>query len=623
MDYLNSNLKLLSEKYGHIYHLLQSQVDMRLEKRLVMDNGLGNVVLFPGTSEEYYLYEKEDTLLNFASWIQSLEPQLLQHDHVLLFGLGLGYHLRLLLEHYPNKWIYVYEPNINMFKTSLKSENFIGLLDHPNVKALAVGSSLEQKRQLIYPICSLAQGSCAFTGIPSYTKHQAREIQYFKDDIPSLVEEYRVNQNTLIQFKDVWMRNRLNHLATNLITPSLSKMKGLFSGFSAVIVGSGPSLQLDIDSIAKLKDKCLIIAAGSSVQALLHQGISPHIVVTVDGGDVMENIFLTPESLSIPMIYTPTTNYKVTDKVDALKVHAFTDTDPITNYFMVEEDDTPVFRSLASVTGVAIQAAIYLGCELIIFAGQDFSFPQEKHYSEGVEHIESQHTQATVASASLLVENVSEGWNRTTLPYKVLQKKVEEVISWYPNTRFINTSKIGAKIVGTEWATVEQLDMILVPSLKTSSEFILNKLNNVSFPNNSLRTKQVTARISNMSEDLRSISKGLKDIKNQLRKLPELSRRNPIRCSNSMATIEEMWSSIVNGKSFNTLIEPLIPAELQFFDNHLSLIVEEQNMIQKSKYFEMYLGKLVEEIIAAIQKLEILLIDAIHRLNRVLTAAEV
>ncbi|MDN4066443.1 DUF115 domain-containing protein [Paenibacillus vini] len=620
MDYLNSNLKLISEKYSHVYNLLQSQVDMELEKKLVMDNGLGNVVFFPGTSEEFYLYEREDTLFEFASWIQSLEPQFLQHDHVLLFGLGLGYHLRLLLEHYPNKWVYVYEPNINMFITSLKSENFFGLLDHPNVKALAVGSSLEQKRQLIYPICSLAQGSCAFTGIPSYTNQLAREIQCFKDEIPSLVEEYKVNQNTLIQFKDVWMRNRLNHLVTNLITPSLSKMKGVFSGLSAVIVGSGPSLQLDIDSIAKLKDRCFIIAAGSSVQALLHKGVSPHVVVTVDGGDVMENIFLTPESLNIPMIYTPTTNYNVTDKVNALKVHAFTDTDPITNYFMGEEDDTPVFRSLASVTGVSIQAAIYLGCELIIFAGQDFSFPQEKHYSEGVNHIESQHAQATVASASLFVENVNEGWNRTTLPYKVLQKKVEEVISWYPGVRFINTSKIGAKIVGTEWVTIEQLDQILDPSLKSSSESIQNELINVDFSINSLRTKQIVTRLSNISDEFQSVSQGLRDIKNQLRKLPELSRRNPIRCSNSMATIEEMWSSIVNSKSFNILIEPLIPAELQFFDNHLSLIVEEQNIIQKSKYFEMYLGKLVEEIIAAIQKLEALLIDAIHRVNKVLTA---
>lgn len=618
MDYTKSNLNILKNRYSHIYKLLQMQTDMIPECRVMMENGLGNIVFFHGTDNEYYLYDKENALQEFAIWIQSLAGEIEGQDHILLYGLGLGYHLKLLLEHYPNKWIYVYEPNINLFISALISEDLNTLLSHPNVKALAIGSSKEQKRQLIYPICTLAQGSCAFIEIPSYKDKDSIGIQRLLEEIPLIATEYKVQQNTLIHFKDIWMRNRLNHLATNLISTPLQVIKGAFSGYPAIIVGSGPSLQEDLENISRMKDYCLIIAAGSSLQALLHHGITPHLVVVVDGGPIVENIFRTPESLQIPMLYTPTTNFNITDRAQTLQLYAFDDTDLISPYYISPDGDIPVFRSLASVSGTAVQAAIYMGCEEIILVGQDFSFPEEKHYAKGIAHIKEQHVQAVVNGADVLVENVSGGMNRTNLPYKVLQNSMEEVISWYPDVKFMNASKIGAKITGTEWVPMEQLEQQIglkkLPSIYFQKIVETNK--SKSIPNH-IQIEQVKERLKDVTDEMDVILQKLRDVRRQISKLAELSRKNPVKCSNIMVSIESTWSSITESGLFSILFEPLLPAELQFFDNHLSLIVEERNIIQKAKYFDNYLGKIVQELIDVYPKLNAIYKEAIERIEKV------
>jgi hypothetical protein len=68
-------------------------------------------------------------------------------------------------------------------------------------------------------------------------------------------------------------------------------------------------------------------------------------------------------------------------------MHAFFDIDHLTHYLMKLTETDPIFASSATVTGTAIQAAVHLGCKEIIFIGQDFSYPNNQYYTEGVAHV--------------------------------------------------------------------------------------------------------------------------------------------------------------------------------------------------------------------------------------------
>ncbi|MBM6997266.1 motility associated factor glycosyltransferase family protein [Paenibacillus sp. DXFW5] len=617
MNYLELNLMKINKKYPHICMELQKHnYDPEVYHFSRMESGLGNVEYTLPSSSPQLLFENNDAQLELALWVQSLSDALSNHDHILLYGLGLGYHLRLLLDMYPNKWIYVYEPDMDLFITALINEDLRDILDHPNVKSMAVGISMGQRRQLIFPICQLAQGTCSVVRLPFHYKTRMGEIQGFQQVFDEIVTEYKINQNTLIRFKDIWMINRFNHFVTNLSSLSLFQLKGMFQNTPALIVGSGPSLELDINWIRELKDYCLIIAAGSSVQALLQHGITPHLVVVIDGGPVVENIFLVPGSEKVPLLYTPSANYKATDRVNAVMFHAYDDTDPVTRYFFETDKEEPILRSLASVSGTAVQAAVYMGCSDIIFAGQDFSFPSDKHYSNGVAHVHEVHQSRAISQANIWVENVSGSSNRTTLPYKILLNKMEEVLSWFPEVNFINTSKLGAKIEGTNWVPIEEIIDRLKNTNDPDPDRFEKALVNKPRRYNPTQIEDIVNKIKRIAVEIERISEKTRKILRLLRKLEELSRTNPRKCENTMVVVEEIWSSIVDGEIFKTLYEPLLPEELQFFDNHLSRIISEENIHDKSKYFVMYLGKIVREIIGIQPKLEDLYRISIERIKR-------
>ncbi len=69
-------------------------------------------------------------------------------------------------------------------------------------------------------------------------------------------------------------------------------MKGAAENIPAVVVGSGPSLGMEIEALRRLKNHVCIIAAGSSIQALLKHGIEPDLIVAMDPSDKNYEVFL-------------------------------------------------------------------------------------------------------------------------------------------------------------------------------------------------------------------------------------------------------------------------------------------------------------------------------------------
>jgi len=617
MSVLDSNMKLLEQRFPHIHQTIcHSPPNPTLYRTFMSNDGLGNVGVLTSEGTEEYIYDPSQTALDVAKWLQSISETVNQHDHLLLYGLGVGHHLQLLLTYFPNKWIYVYEPNPELFRTVIESEDLTSLFGHPNVKALAVGPSTEAKRQLIYPICTHAQGHCAFLYIPYYARTVSKEIEAFYQEIPSIISEFKMNQNTLERFKNDWLENRLYHISTNLVSQSLLALKGKYAGVPAIVTGSGPTLQEDIEWIRMMRQHCLIIAAGTSIQALVHSGIEPHFVVLVDGGELVEKAFQNPATRSVPMLYSPTTNYRVTDKVTSQLFHYFDHTDEVSRYYMSLTEDDPVFRSSASVTGMAIQAAVYMGCREIIFAGQDFSFPGGIYYAPGViHHGESENRYTVEHTANLSVDNVLGTQNRTIASYRLLLRNTEEIIEQFPNVRFVNTSSAGARIRGTEWIRMEQVSLDLDRGVRIAE--LLEAKRDLGAAYNSERSEAIKAKVNQLINDIISYRQELNDIKSLLSKLGEWSRTKPSKCASTLETVENKWSSIVNRDSFRALFESLLPLELHYFDSHLSLIVAEQTLVGKSRLFETYIGKIVDEMLGVIPSLLKIAEGTVQRVGKI------
>ena len=88
------------------------------------------------------------------------------------------------------------------------------------------------------------------------------------------------------------LREHLHHhqLLKNVL-PNLLKLadsfdagglRGKFKDVPVIICGAGPSLQMAIESMKKLKGKALILAGGSALAALSHAGVRPDLGIAID-----------------------------------------------------------------------------------------------------------------------------------------------------------------------------------------------------------------------------------------------------------------------------------------------------------------------------------------------------
>ena len=126
------------------------------------------------------------------------------------------------------------------------------------------------------------QRSWSCLASPAYSRY--REATFL-----ALAQELTVGQNEVSQTLSEYMDFRSSPLRnfgrnTYLWQQSVNaaSLFNKFRGCPAVIVAAGPSLEKEIEHLKGLDSRALILAGGSSVNALLQAGIMPHMAASVD-----------------------------------------------------------------------------------------------------------------------------------------------------------------------------------------------------------------------------------------------------------------------------------------------------------------------------------------------------
>jgi len=111
-------------------------------------------------------------------------------------------------------------------------------------------------------------------------------MNFYKDAYVSLlsktvkyIKKIDAEKRTVSAFGVRWVRNFFKNIG-NINHVLLYKETNI----PVIITGSGPSLETALLDIKKVQDNCLVIAASSSVMALVNSGIKPDLVIATDGG---------------------------------------------------------------------------------------------------------------------------------------------------------------------------------------------------------------------------------------------------------------------------------------------------------------------------------------------------
>lgn len=159
---------------------------------------------------------------------------------------------------------------------------------------------------------------------------------------------------------------------------------GAFAGVPAIVIGAGPSLDRNLDALATVGDRALIIAADTALRPLLAAGISPHLVVAADPSD--HNARHLQDLPPCDATWLVAEGSVGSQAFEAFAGRTFV-------FRLGGHEPWPWLESLGlaraplrawgSVVTSAFDLAIRAGCDPIVFAGLDLAFTGQQPYCRG------------------------------------------------------------------------------------------------------------------------------------------------------------------------------------------------------------------------------------------------
>lgn len=609
------NLSYLKNRFPRVYRrIMKISQSKNVYQVAYAKDGNPNLIYLSNNSDPVYLYSKYSPIHEAERWAEAQVESVHRNKELIMYGLGFGYHINALFNFYSDIEVYLYEPDEDIFILALHLIDFKNIFENEKIKALVVGDDKQGINRIVNKFFHHDSHEIAAVEMKIYTRINKQGKERFLDRIKSAMHGVVTDNSTLRIATPQWTRNCLFNLPKILSTPSFNGMRGAFQGLSVVIVGAGPSLELDIEHLKVLKEHAIIIAAGSTVQTLQHYGLKPHLVVSMDGYEANYLAFKDVDTDSIPFLFYPMIEYRILENRQSDFMHGFFLDDFLTYYLMGLQSSDPIFSSTYSVTGAAIQAAIYMGCKEIIFSGQDMSFSRDKFYATGATHISENAIEAQINEASEWVENVQGSKNRTNMKMKLTLEDLEDVLDDYPQIKFTNTTRMGANIKYTRFEliedTISRLRCNTVPG-----DIVQNEMSVRLKKYDKHRISEIMQRLQLLPAQMTEISNSLDEIQKSLNLLPKLKLNNQQQCVKEMGKIEDLWGFIVQNKAFNSIYMRSLSAQIFEFDRNRPKLEKERNVLRKAELFNEILGKLVGEMREQNNSLINQLAEAMDRLN--------
>lgn len=578
--YAADNLLFLRKHYPEIYKIVRNQFYNQERYRIVQSrNEQANLVITDESGTESYLYSRYNPEREAEKWLETVYDDISDADNILLYGLGFGYHLEAMLHRYPEKKLFVYEPNLDILYAAIECCDLRPLLGNKQIKVFAVGEDFIVQSQMLELTLGMINGSLIPLILPAYEKIQPSSVKAFRENLNKSATLVRANLHTATKFQADWAENTILNTAHNLESYFFGPMKGAAENIPAVVVGSGPSLGMEIETLRKLKNHVCIIAAGSSIQALLQHGIEPDLLVSMDPSDKNHDIFKNINIREIPFLYTQTIRYKILEQDLPYLMHGYFSNDQISKYLMNFGDDDVTFLSTATVTGTAIQAAIYMNCSEIVFIGQDFSYPNDQIYTTGVDHFKPEELKGQLQGSDRYVENVNGQQNRTSLNMQVLKESVETVIQSFNYSEYYNASKVGAAIKHTKLKTLEQLYEER-KSIRLNDEWFKERMRERLRKYPDSKVTEVHDRIRKTASDIPILSTKVEEILLHVAESSSLLEK-PHMLDGWFTSFDKQWNSLTEHKVFKNIFTFLLQREINYIMRQWPEVKEESNAINR------------------------------------------
>lgn len=381
-----------------------------------------------------YIHSKYDPLKESKQFIQQNINIITNKSNILLYGIGLGYHVNEIIDNMNTQSVlYVFELNDELIKYAKEVNPRI--FKHNNVKI--IDSKLENFYNYFSEILDL-------TGDVIVHKGSLESVKDTNENFYNLIFDYcevkkSMNDENLNKLLDDNFNENMSH-NYHTIDEFITK---LINNKVYIVTAAGPSLDIELELVKKYREEFKIISVGSSLRALMNNGIKPDAVVILDGKEVVKMQLVGYENEDIPLCFSSSASRWAVNAYNGPKF-----------IFNTGKEDETSIKTRGTVAVSAIDIAIKCNAREIIFLGQDLAFIDGKSHTATFEKVYGFQDNVKNDHKNKEVLGVKGSMLPTTQGYIMFKNKIESLISENKEIKFINCS-MGAEINGATHMSFE------------------------------------------------------------------------------------------------------------------------------------------------------------------------
>ncbi|MFQ5805688.1 MAG: motility associated factor glycosyltransferase family protein [Phycisphaerae bacterium] len=348
--------------------VLEATRDGRATVRLTADDG-----------RPVYAHSRYRPLDEAGKFVDNLPVA--ENPTFFISGLGVGYHLLELERRYDRPVLIVAEDDVGLIKAALCLHDFSALINDGRLIFLTSTDNNVLHKKLTACNADLMLG-LQFVTLP----HARRCHAQFQERIRRLLTDFvafaRTQMVTLLKTARITFKNVAFNLPSYLANPGIETLHERAAGYPAIIVAAGPSLARNLDQLGPLRERAVIIAVQTVFRLLHGLGLGPHFVTSLDFHEVSTEFFCGIDDVAESILVAePKATWHVLDIFGGGKRvlhHRF--------YDVLLQQQAPPRGGLppgTTVAHLAFYLAQHLGCDPIIFIGQDLAFSEGMFYMPG------------------------------------------------------------------------------------------------------------------------------------------------------------------------------------------------------------------------------------------------
>lgn len=285
----------------------------------------------------------------------------------------------------------------------------------------------------------------------TYLKFYSKYITYLVKRLKAILEKEVINHNTAKSILEPMIRNNLYNRKAILQSYDIRQHYNKYKDIPALIVSAGPSLEKNIKYINRFKG--LVFTGGRTVAPVLKQGGRPDFVGVIDSSELIYDTFQGYAGCDFTLISSAHGCARVIKENTGAKYFVENSMQLTTDLLGVNLESLPIAGTVAT---LCLSAAVYMGCNPIVFIGQDLAYTNMQTHANSSQVFEKEKGMITVENTRLIP-----GYNQEQVLSSAdlisFLNWIEGFIRSNPGITYINATEGGAKIEGTQQQTFEEV----------------------------------------------------------------------------------------------------------------------------------------------------------------------